>query len=194
VGRSALIDSLRAKAAEDAEAAWAAARREAEKHRAALAAALEQARTQRTQAANADARRLEQERLAAARHRARQLHMQAAVGLAVQLRKAAQAELPALGGQGGERLFAALAAELPEGRWETVRVRPADAGLAQARFPGAELQRDEAVSGGLAVTAEGGRLRLVNTLEARLDAAWPDLLPGLVAAILATPEGHGTAA
>jgi V/A-type H+-transporting ATPase subunit E len=194
VGRSALIDSLRAKAAEDAEAAWGAARREAEKHRAGLAAALEQERAQRAQAADAAARRLGQERLAEARHRARQLRMQAAVGLAARLRGLAQAELPALAGQGGERLFAALAAELPERRWETVRVRPADADLAQARFPGAELQRDEAVSGGLAVTAEGARVRLVNTLEARLDTAWPDLLPGLVAEILATPEGHGTAA
>jgi len=194
VGRSALIDSLRAKAAEDAEAAWAAVRLEADRQRAALAADLDRERARRAGLADAQARRLGEQRLAEARRQARALRAEAAVRLAAQLQGLARAELPALGRAGGEPLFAALAAELPDRAWDTVQVHPADATQARMRFPGAELVCDESVSGGLAVTAEGGRIRIANTLEARLDAAWPDLLPDMVSGLLAAAGEHGTAA
>lgn len=194
MGRSALIDSLRAKAAEDAEAAWAAVRREADRQRAALAADLDRERARRAGLADAQARRLGEQRLAEARRQARTLRAEAAVRLSAQLQSLARAELPALGRAGGEPLFAALAAELPDRAWETVQVHPADATQARTRFPDAELVCDESVSGGLAVTAEGGRIRITNTLEARLDAAWPDLLPDMVSGLLAAAGEHGTAA
>jgi len=195
VGRSALIESLRAKAAQDAEAARAAARREADEHRARLAAALAEKREALWQAAEASARAQAAERLAQARHEARALHMSAVVDLAARLRELAESELAALGKRGGAALFEALADEPPARDWQTVRVNPAQAKAARARFPDAEVEIDESVSGGLEVSAEDGRLRVDNTLEARLENAWPDLLPGLVADAFAIRESHhGTAA
>ena len=194
MGRSALIESLRAKATGDAEAAWEAARRGAEAHREELAAALAAKRAELGQAAEAVACRQADERLAEARHEAREMRMSAVVDLAAQLRELADVELAALGKEGGETLFAALAEELPAREWQTVRVHPAQEQAAQSRFPDAAIETDESVSGGLEVSAEDGRLRVANTLEARLEAAWPDLLPGLVAEVLAGRESHGTAA
>jgi len=194
VGRTALIDSLREKAAEDAEAAWTAVRDEADGLRAGFSAALDQERTRLSGLAGAEARRRGEQQLAEARRQARALRMEAAVRLAAQLRQLAEEELPALGRQGGEQLFKQLAGELPPRSWENVRVHPADATLAQARFPDAGLTSDDSISGGLEVTAEDGRVRLANTLEARLDAAWPDLLPELVAEVFATAGEHGSAA
>jgi vacuolar-type H+-ATPase subunit E/Vma4 len=40
------------------------------------------------------------------------------------------------------------------------------------------------------VEAEAGRIRVSNTLEARLATAWPDVLPGLIAKVLAESSSH----
>ena len=194
MGRSALIESLRAKAAHDAEAARDAARREAEEHRKQLAAALEARREELAQAAETVARGDAAQSLAAARHEARALRMSAVVDLAKRLRALAATELATLGREGGEALFTALADELPERDWQRIRVNPSQAKTARDRFPGAAIEPDESVSGGLEATAEDGRLHVDNTLEARLEAAWPDLAPGLVAEALAERESDGTSA
>ena len=194
MGRSALIESLRAKAAHDAEAARDAARREAEEHRKQLAAALEARREELAQAAETVARGDAAQCLAAARHEARALRMSAVVDLATRLHELAAAELATLGREGGEALFAALADELPERDWQRIRVNPSQAKTARDRFPDAAIEPDESVSGGLEAAAEDGRLHVDNTLEARLEAAWPELAPGLVAEALAERESDGTAA
>jgi V/A-type H+-transporting ATPase subunit E len=77
-------------------------------------------------------------------------------------------------------LFRALADELPEEAWEEVRVHPVDRDRAARRFPGARVVTDPDISGGLEVVGRGGRLRIRNTLEKRLERAWPDLLPAIV--------------
>ena len=80
-------------------------------------------------------------------------------------------------------LFAALVEELLPCQWQTVRVNPADSELAKASFPGAAIETDSGITGGMEVIAEGGRVRVVNTLEKRLERAWPELLPRLLNAI-----------
>ncbi|MBJ6725175.1 V-type ATP synthase subunit E family protein [Geomesophilobacter sediminis] len=80
-------------------------------------------------------------------------------------------------------LFEALAAELPSCRWETVRVNPADRELAAAAFPEAQIEAEAGIHGGMVAVAPGGRIRVDNTLEKRLERAWPQLLPRLVQAI-----------
>lgn len=194
MSRSALIESLRAKAARDAEAAWMAARREAEKHHAGLAAALAARREELARVAEATARGEASQRLAEARHEARAERMSAIVDLAARLRELAEAELSAFGQEGGEVLFTTLADELPERDWQRIRVNPSQVETAKGRFPDAAIEPDEAVSGGLEATAEDGRLYVDNSLEARLVAAWPDLVPGLVAEALAERESDATSA
>jgi vacuolar-type H+-ATPase subunit E/Vma4 len=194
MGRAALIESLRSRAVEDVDALWRDTRASAESHRRELTGVLEQQRAAGALAAATLSRKLEDDASAEARRRAREVRAEAMLALAGRLRSLASAELPRLRSEGGERLFAALAAELPRRDWDRVRVNPADRDLASACVPGAAVECDESICGGLEVEAEGGRIRISNTLETRLDTAWPDMLPGLIAGLLPESRDDRTAA
>ncbi len=92
----------------------------------------------------------------------------------------ARASLPRLRAEKRGELLPALARELPDFPWKKVTVNPADAGLAARLFPDAEIIPDGGISGGIDAAAEDGKVRVVNTLEKRLERAWEDILPGLV--------------
>jgi vacuolar-type H+-ATPase subunit E/Vma4 len=194
MGRAALIESLRSKAAEDVEGLWSDARARAEAYRHELAHALEQQRAREAEAAATLARRMQRDATVAARRRAREIRAQTALALAHRLYRLATAELPNLRDARGPELFQALVGELPRRDWQRVRVRPADREAASAQFPAAEVVCDPAICGGLEVEADAGRIRVSNTLETRLESAWPDLLPGLVNDLLAESHDQQTAA
>ncbi|WP_298269081.1 hypothetical protein [Geobacter sp.] len=103
--------------------------------------------------------------------------------LAERLHRLARELLPGVGAEGGEALFASLGRELPPGDWERVTVNPADEAPARRLFPGAAIAADPAVFGGLEAERGGGRFRVVNTLEKRLERGWAELLPALLAEI-----------
>jgi len=85
-----------------------------------------------------------------------------------------------------EQLFRSLAAELPAVPWHTVWTTPGDTDLASGQFPGASIIPDETLSGGLKAVTADDSLTVDNTLEARLEKLWPDLLPHLMAEL----RGH----
>jgi len=120
---------------------------------------------------------------AGAEREAREARQGADEALAGRLREMAFKSLPALRGQGYEKVFRALAAELPEFAWRAVRVNPEDAALASEAFPRAEVVGEGSISGGMEVASENGRVRVVNTFEKRLERAWDEILPGLLAGI-----------
>ena len=194
MARSALLESLRNQAARDAQAVRESARAEAEHHRAELAAALEQERLRMDEAVAAEIARVEARGVAEAEHTARATSASATVALAERLLQLARLELPQLCARDRELLFDALAGELPACRWQCVRVNPADAILAQKRFPDAAIETDLGISSGMEVVGEDGRIAVSNTLETRLAIAWPDLLPGLIAELTTQQRAHGTAA
>jgi V/A-type H+/Na+-transporting ATPase subunit E len=80
--------------------------------------------------------------------------------------------------------FARLVGELLPCAWETVRVNPADAALARSHFPCARIEQDSAISGGVRVSGEGGRLTIDNTFEKRLERCWPELAANVTAKVL----------
>lgn len=184
MGREALLESLRTKAVEDREAVWRDARAAADKYRGELAQAAEAERARVAQSAAEASHRLASEAVGEARRRAREQHANAARQLAERCRGLAQEELPRLREQGGTALFRALADELPALHWTRVQVNPADLDLARQCLPRSEVAADAGISGGLAVETEGGRIRVSNTLDARLGVAWPDLVPILVGKLL----------
>jgi len=73
-----------------------------------------------------------------------------------------------------------MAAEIPPLPWKTVRVNPEDVGIARKHFPGAVIITDEGISGGMDVMTGDGKIRVINTLEKRLERAWGDILPHLM--------------
>lgn len=110
--------------------------------------------------------------------------LEAKNALAVRLYGVAGATLTKLRNDRYPQLFAALAAELPPESWEKVRINPADAELARSCFPGARLELDCAITGGMQASARGGRVMIDNTLGKRLERAWPEILPTLVDAVM----------
>lgn len=191
MGREALIESLRARAAGDREAVWAEARAAAERHRAELAQA---AAAERASAARSTAdleQALTTEAQVEGRRRAREMRARAALALAARCRRLAEESLPRLREEGGPRLFETLAQELPALEWQRVAVNPGDVDLAYRTFPRTEVACDTAISGGMAVEASGGRIRVSNTLNTRLATAWAEILPPLIGALL--PEDRDDA-
>lgn len=91
-----------------------------------------------------------------------------------------------------ERMFAELIAELPDVAWERVRVNPLDAERARAGFPGAEVVKDESITGGFEVEADNGQFRVVSTLKQRLLKAWPYVLPMLLREVEEESNAHRT--
>lgn len=125
----------------------------------------------------------QREVLAEAQREAALVRLRKEHDLALRLRQRAEAGLERLRRVRGDSLFDRLAAELPREAWVAVRVNPVDAPLAATRFPGAAVQVDDAVRGGLAVVTVDGDFSVVNTLEARLERSWPELLPRIMAEV-----------
>lgn len=179
---SALYEAVQQKAAAAIAAIWAEARAEADRCRADADRSIEQHRDQhaaRLRAVTAAAAR--QAGIEAAR-RVLIIRSEARAALADRLRAAAAAALVPLRDTAYPERFAALADELPSRDWTRLAVHPADTVLAQSRFGGRDIRADAGISGG--VIAEDDALRVDNTFERRLAAAWPELLPAVMKDVL----------
>ncbi len=185
MSRAGLIQALQQGTAEETAALWRDTRAEADKLRLDAAREIDAGRLATAQQVAAEAQRTEQAAIAAAEREGGDIRVSARIALAERLHGLALAELPHLRAQAAEKLFSALAAELPALAWQKVRVNPADEALARQHFPQAQVECDTAISGGMETEAEGGRIRVNNTLEARLETFWPELVSGLIATILA---------
>ncbi|HSP16561.1 MAG TPA: V-type ATP synthase subunit E [Thermoanaerobaculia bacterium] len=176
-----LTQALRRKAKEDAEAVWQKARADAESHRAAKARAYEEQRARAAEQLAAVSAELARRANSDAERGARRILATSKAALSDRLYRLA---VETLGGLRDSELFEALAAELPARVWERVRVHPADQSIALKLFPRAEVVCDPGIAGGMDVEVEQGRVRIINTLEARLQAAWPEILPALMKDVL----------
>lgn len=122
----------------------------------------------------------------------RSLRLEAEAALAERLLRLARELLPQLRGR-DEPIFTALAAELPPAPWGSLRVHPDDLPLARQLFAAVEIAGDPRISGGLEAETVDGGLRVVNTLEKRLQRLWPQLLPELRKEVYALLDRPGTA-
>ena len=188
--QTALIDALRRKGERDAAALWGQARARAQTRKDEAARALEDQRGQIESEIAATAAESERLAVAEAQHEARRIRTAASTALAARLFRLACGSLPRFRDEHYGQLFTALAEELPARAWQCVRVSDTDRRLAAARFPQAQIACDEAIVGGVEVEAEDGRIRISNTLQTRLQTAWPDVLPGLINHVFAEAS-HG---
>lgn len=178
----ALVEAIRRRAADEVAALWQQAHADAEAVRAERARAIDATRVRARQALAAEAAERRRTARATADVEARRIRADMKAALSARLHAAAAAALPRVRARAGDTLFDALARELPDRPWQHVTVNPADRAAAQARFPNAAIAVDAGIAGGL--IAEGSGLRVDNTLERRLENAWPDLLPALMAEAL----------
>ena len=97
------------------------------------------------------------------------------------LQNAAVKLLPDLREENYEKVFAILAAELPERQWEKILVNADDAELGRRFFAANIISTDPGISGGLQAVSANGRIIVDNTFEKRLERKWPHILPALIA-------------
>ncbi len=184
MGRSELIASLQLQGEKKSREIWHKAETEAQTLKKAGNEAIEQRRAE----ADALQSRLvaEQSRpvLLAGERQARAIRAAARQKLALTLYELAQENLVQLRKTDYDGLFAALSQELPPLQWQQVSVTPTDQERAERHFPGAEISLDPNIVGGMKVVDASGRIRVNNTLQKRLERAWPDLLPDLLATTL----------
>lgn len=128
-----------------------------------------------------------------AQNRVRMIRLSSEDRLSSRLYSLAASSLHMLRIQGYGDIFHRLVLELPSHVWRNVRINPEDSGLAQKFFPDAEIIPDSNVTGGMEVEAEGGGVRIINTLEKRVERAWPLMLPLLMNDIHRKVTENGTA-
>jgi vacuolar-type H+-ATPase subunit E/Vma4 len=180
MGCRELIEALRASGEGKVRALRAEAEQQAEQVRAEAARRIEAIRRSHEEARAAEAARQADELLADAAVEARAIRIRAERGLAERLARLARASLTSLRNVGYAGVFASFVQELPRLPWRAVRVNPQDRELARTHFPGAEIETDGAISGGLVAVAEEGRVQMANTFEVRLERSWEDMLPDLM--------------
>jgi vacuolar-type H+-ATPase subunit E/Vma4 len=172
-----LIDALQRECEEKSRKIWQEAEGEAERARADASKRIEEGREGRDRNQSAALKILSESILSEASGRARLSRLLAEKELTDRLYRIARNCLPHLKGEGYKDIFSALVNELPQCEWVVVKVNPQDRRLAEALFPEDEVVSDSAVTGGIEVTEKGGSVRVVNTLEKRLERIWSEILP-----------------
>ena len=121
-----------------------------------------------------------EETLSEAKKKARLINIAEDLWLSERLYRISQASLRMLRDRDYQGSFRNMAAELPPLPWKTVRVNPEDAGIAHEHFPKAGIIIDDNISGGMDVMTDDCKIRVINTLEKRLERAWVDILPHIM--------------
>lgn len=144
-------------------------------------ARIETLEKEKTLARQTEEQRLKDAITSQAKIAARRLLAASRSRLAERLSLLARDCLSSLRNENYETTFARLAEEPPRENWQSIRVNPADAGLAGKYFPTAPVVEDEAVVGGFELISEDSLLQLNNTLRKRLERSWASILPTIVA-------------
>ena len=180
MGQPELEAALRRDGENQARAIWQSVEAEAGQLRQETAQTLDLQRQSVAARREGEIAALHEAALAKARKQAQTSRLTAENRLAQRLKSLASGLLEELALAGGEKLFLALAAEIPAYPWQRVKVHRRDEPVARATFPTAEILAGEGISAGLEVQSEDGRIQVINTLEKRLEHLWAELLPELL--------------
>lgn len=146
---------------------------------------------------NASKRSIEEEAakvLLEAGKKVRMIRLTAEDKLSARLFSLAASSLYRLRGDGYDDLFGKFVSVLPPLAWKTVKVNPSDHALAKKFFPESVIVPDSAIIGGLEVEADEGRMKVINTLDKRLEKSWSQMLPDLLHDIDQKVKENGTPA
>ena len=180
MGCKELIESLRRAADERIKLIWHETEGEAEKVREEVSHKLDQLRENCSRAESLAVTAAQLSAVSEANNRSRTFLLKAEKALSERLYSVALSSLPRLRGSDYREVFGKMARELPLLDWKKVRVNPEDAGLAKSIFTGADIIPDKSIAGGVDAMTDGGKIRVINTFEKRLERAWVDMLPELL--------------
>ena len=180
MGYSELVTALKQKEEAKVESVWKVAREEAKKIEKDTALRLDEIQSQAASAGALKDKSSQKSILAKAHQKASDMRALAMQKLADDIENIGLKILPLLREDNYEKLFIILTKELPTIAWEEIRVNPADELLAKRFFPDETIVCDSTIVGGLEVSSNDGRLRIVNTLEKRLEKGWGSILPSII--------------
>ncbi len=179
MGCEELIASLKKEAEGKVREIWREAEEEAGKIEAGFSLRLEALRLKNASGSSSGEDR--QKTLLNAGNRARAIRLVSEDRLSERLYVLAVSSLHLLREDGNGDIFQRLALEIPSFEWDSVKVSQNDLDIAKEFFRGAEIVADSNITGGMEAEAGEGRVRVANTFEKRLERAWPQMLPGLIA-------------
>lgn len=174
-----LFEHLRGVGEEKVKAIWQQAQAEVESHRREKESLLAEETKRHHQQGRQSLEELGRDVMQAAEEKARHRRAEAETRLAERLYELAIKELPWLHDQCGKRLLSFCAEELPRVKWGLIRVNESEIDLARTLFPEARTVGEANISGGLIAESADGGITVINTLEKRLERAWPMILPEL---------------
>mgnify|MGYP001123031114 FL=1 len=192
MGESELKIALQREGEEQVRAFWQAAEEKVAKRRQELKEEQEQLRLEAERQLQSEVSRRRNSLLAESRKQVMASRLHAEALLDERLQGLASQLLTELVEKNREVLWQALCAELPPAEWGKITVSQASQGLAERDFPRAEIELDDAISGGLIATSSSG-MRVDNSLTCRLRRAWPDLLPQLMSELRRLVDSDETA-
>jgi len=188
MGCKELIESLRRAADERIKLIWQETEGEAERVKEEASHKLDQLRENCSQTESLAAAAAQVAAVSEAKNRSRTRLLAAEKALSDRLYSAALSSLPRLRSGDYREAFGKMVRELPPLDWKMVRVNTDDAGLAKSIFPGADIIPDATISGGVDAATDGGKIRVINTFEKRLERSWVDMLPELLKKIYDSVE------
>jgi vacuolar-type H+-ATPase subunit E/Vma4 len=182
VAHPALIDAVRRKTAETAAAVWAEARDAATRRRDESQRIVEQRRAELEQRVRITAEQTLRATLRDAERQSRATRGAARRALAGRLLTLARGCVGQLRDEAYPTRFQGLVAELPDRPWTSVHVNPADVPLALGLFVNCQIVGDLTIGAGLVAVSDG--LRVTNTFDQRLAAAWREIQPAVMDDVL----------
>ena len=192
MGESELKIALQREGEEQVRAFWQAAEKKVAKRRQELKEEQEQLRLEAERQLQSEVSRRRNSLLAESRMQVMASRLHAEALLDERLQGLASQLLKELTEKNREVLWQALCAELPPAEWGKITVSQASQSLAARDFPIAEIELDDAISGGLIATSSSG-VTVDNSLACRLRRAWPDLLPQLMSELRRLVDSDETA-
>lgn len=190
MGYQELIDSLKKEGEKKAQDIRAETRAEADKITSETAGKIKQLREEFRKKETALIMKQGNEVLAAAENRARSIRLSAEESLSARLFELAGSMLHELRDARYATVFAALVKELPPSAWTEALVNQDDVSRTLLHFPGINIISDNRISGGIDVSGENSRQRIINTFEKRLERAWEEILSSLIHEVRKEASAH----
>lgn len=191
MGYMELIEALRKEGEEKVRLIWEEAEAEAEKIRSEAAEKINELKEKYVRAQASTAKDKSDDILSDAAKRARSIRLLSEEELSGRLCRLSVPLLRTLRGKDYKDVFSAIVKELPQNRWEVIRVNPEDEDIAKGYFHDSEIVSDINITGGLEASAACGGIRILNTFEKRLERAWKELLPEIIRDARRSIEGAG---
>lgn len=180
MGYIELIEALRMECDEKIHAVRQKAAAEAEKIRREAAKKIEEIKEEHSRVLTSMVKDETDTIIFEAEKKARTIRLLSEKGMSNRLYKHSASLLYNLKGKDYKDVFSAIVQELPQDKWETVRINPEDEYIAKEYFHDSLIIPDSSITGGLAVTTNDGGISILNTFEKRLERAWDQVLPEII--------------